>query len=122
MRFLDAIVAHREESSAQSLAKSLKEVFRSVRVVNSADQLRAAVAEKHTRLLITDLETVGLKKVEELRRDFGVAIVCVHRVPDEAMWAEALNHGAIDCCHTSDIHGIVQAVLRNVMPARSNAA
>jgi hypothetical protein len=38
------------------------------------------------------------------------------------MWMEALAAGAIDCCQTADVTGIVQAVDRNLKMARSNAA
>jgi DNA-binding NtrC family response regulator len=122
MRSLHAIVAHSDKKSAERLADSLHDVFGSVEVVSSADELRAAIVAKSNRLVITDLETVGFTKVAELKKDFGVAIVCTHRVPDEAMWAKALNCGAIDCCHTADVRAIVQAVKRNVVPARSHAA
>ncbi len=121
MRSIDVVVAHSDNTSAQKLASSLNPLFRSVQVVNSVEELRAAIARKRARLAITDLETVGLENVEQLHREFGISVVCTHRIPDETMWSQALNHGAIDCCHTSDVKGIMQAVTRNVL-ARSHAA
>lgn len=120
MRSLDVVVASSNAQAAEGLAKSLNGVFRSVHVVNSADDLRAAIARKHPRVVISDLETVALDQVEKLNREFNVQIVCTHRIPDENMWTTALSHGAIDCCHTSDTKSIVQAVSRNM--ARSQAA
>lgn len=121
MRSLDVVVAHSDRKSALVLANSLHHIFRSVHVVGSADELRAAVARNRAGLAITDLETVGFKHVEELHREFGIPVVCTHRIPDDSMWAKALSHGAIDCCHTSDIKAIMQAVTRNVL-SRSHAA
>jgi DNA-binding NtrC family response regulator len=121
MRSLDVVVAHSDKKSAQILANLLHQIFRSVHVVDSADELRAAIVRNRSRLAITDLETVSLKHVEQLHREFGVAVVCTHRIPDDNMWAKALSHGAIDCCHTSDVNGIVQAVSRNVT-SHSHAA
>lgn len=120
MRSLDVVVAHHDDNSARKLADSLHTIFRSVRIVRSADDLRSALNRQAARLVISDLETVKLEHVAELRRDFGVQVVCTHRIPDEKMWTNALSQGALDCCHTSDIKGIVQAVTRNM--ARSQAA
>jgi len=119
MRSLDVVVAHSDRNSAQKLADSLHDIFRSVQVVTSADELRVAIARKRARLAITDLETIGFKHVEELQHEFGISIVCTHRIPDEIMWTKALNHGALDCCHTSDVRSIVQTVTRNIASSRA---
>lgn len=120
MRSIDVVVAHSDRNSAHKLANSLHDVFRSVQVVASVDELRAIIARRRACLIISDLETIDFNHVEALQREFGIAILCTHRIPDEGMWAEALSRGAIDCCHTSDIPAILQAVNRNL--ARSHAA
>lgn len=120
MRSMDVVVAHSDKKSAQALAQHLNDVFRSVQVVGSVDDLKSAIARKRVRLAITDLETIGFKQIEELRREFGVEIVCTHRIPDEDMWSKALGMGALDCCHTSDVRAIIQAISRNM--ALSHAA
>lgn len=121
MQSLDVVVAHSDRKSALMLANSLDQIFRSVRVVSSLDELLRAVSRHRTGLAIADLETVGFKNVEQLHRDFGIPVVCTHRIPDDGMWTKALSHGAIDCCHPSDIKGIVLAVSRNVL-SKSHAA
>ncbi len=120
MRSMDVVLAHNDKKSAQALAGLLHKVFRSVQVVGSVDDLRSAIARNRARLVITDLETIGFKQIEELRREFDVEIVCTHRIPDESMWTKALGLGALDCCHTSDVQAIIQAVNRNM--SRSHAA
>ncbi len=121
MRSLDVVVAHSDRKSAQILANSLHQIFRSVQVVGSLDELRAFVSRKRTALAITDLETVGFRHVEQLYREFGIPVVCTHRIPDEDMWTKALSLGAIDCCHTSDVQAIVGAVARNISHSKNAA-
>jgi DNA-binding NtrC family response regulator len=121
MRSLDVVVAHSDRKSAVTLANSLHQNFRSVHVVGSVEELRAAVVRNRAGLVISDLETIGFKNVEELHREFGIAVLCTHRIPDDSMWTKSLSHGAIDCCHTSDIKGILMAIARNVR-SRSHAA
>jgi hypothetical protein len=38
------------------------------------------------------------------------------------MWSEALAMGAVDCCHSSDLQGILLASERYVVLTRSRAA
>lgn len=114
MRSLDVVVAHADHESAENLALSLGSHFRSVSVVTTADELRFVIARRRLRLAIVDLDLMAMNEVEQLKNEFGVCVVCTHRIPDEKMWAEALGHGALDCCETSDVAGIVDAVRRDL--------
>jgi hypothetical protein len=38
------------------------------------------------------------------------------------MWSEALAMGAVDCCHSGDLHGILLASERYVVLSRSQSA
>jgi hypothetical protein len=51
-----------------------------------------------------------------------VEIVCTHRLADDRMWSAALGVGAVDCCHPSDVRGIVLAANRTQIMARTTAA
>lgn len=121
MRSLDVIIVHSDKESAQKLANSLHQNFRSVQVVNSIEEFRSAISRKRVRLAIVDLETISLEHVGDMQHEFGVSVVCTHRIPDEKMWAEALDLGAVDCCQTLDVQAILQTVNRNVL-ARTKAA
>jgi DNA-binding response OmpR family regulator len=120
---LTAVVAQSDPESAAVLAKSLLRHFHTVRVVGSLEEVRAAVPRHRAEFAIVDLELVDLAEVERLRRDFAsLSIVCTHRLPDEKLWASALAAGALDCCHCSDVRGIVLAAMRNAQTSRPGAA
>ncbi len=123
MQPLKIVVAHNDSHTASQLAASLNKHFRSVSVARSLDEVRSAIPRQKPELAVVDLETVSLKDVQRLCREFGdVPIVCTHRLPDEQMWTEALEAGAVDVCQTNDVGGILLAVRRNLHAARGNAA
>jgi len=121
MRRLDIVIADNDRTSAESLASSLLHSFRSVHIVHSSGELRAAILKYRAPLAVVDLETVELPEVETLTHDLGIRVVCTHRLADEAMWANVLGRGAIDCCHNNDVQSIVDAFKRD-QQARSQAA
>ena len=110
-------------NDAQPLADSLNAHFRFVAVARSIEEVRHAIPKHRAHLAIVDLEVANMQDVRELCHDFGhTQILCTHRIPDEEMWAQALTAGAIDCCQNADVAGILDAVRRNVLQARANAA
>ena len=120
---LTAVVVQSDPESAAALASSLLRHFHTVRIVRSLEEVRAAIPRHRAELAILDLELIGIAEVEQLRRDFAsVSIVCTHRLPDEKLWTSALAAGALDCCHCSDVRGIVLAAMRNAQASRPGAA
>jgi DNA-binding NarL/FixJ family response regulator len=102
----------------QTLATSLSGLFYRVHIAVSLDDLRQAAARHQASVVIVDLETATLDDVESLKRDFPeTRIVCNHRVADEEMWTLSLSAGADDCCHSSDISGILSATVRETTAA-----
>jgi len=96
-----------------SLVAALRGSFRSIRTVQSLDDLRSTVASHRAEVAIVDVESVSLAEVARLTNDFSrLHIVCTHRLPDEELWAAALSAGAADLCHSSDISAILTAVHR----------
>ncbi len=123
MQPLKIVVAHNDSETAAQLAASLNKHFRSVSVARSVDEVRTAIPRQRPELAVLDLETVSLREVQKLCREFGhVPIVCTHRLPDEQMWTDALEAGAVDVCQTNDVGSILLAVRRNLNVARGNAA
>jgi len=83
-----------------------------VHLAKSVEELRHAAAKHQPFAIIVDLETASLGDVELLKQEFRhTRIVCNHRVADEEMWTRTLNVGADDCCPTSDMRGILSAVV-----------
>ena len=123
MQPLNVVIASPDSKTASRIAESLQRHFRSISLVRSIDEVRYAIPKHRAQLAIVDLELMNMKDVQALCSDFAqTQIVCTHRVPDEEMWAEALNAGAIDCCQNADIAGILDAIQRNGRLAQSNAA
>ena len=70
-----------------------------------------------------DVEASRLEEVERLHREFPrTSIVCTHRVPDEEMWAAALNAGASDMCPACDTQAVAQSAERTALDACGQAA
>ncbi len=122
MQPLRIVVAHNDSSTAAQMAASLHKHFRSVSVAHSLDEMRSALPSQRPELAVVDLETVSLSDVRKLCRECHVPIVCTHRLPDEQMWTDALDAGAIDVCQTNDVGSIMLAVRRNLSVAEGNAA
>lgn len=123
MKPLTVVVAHRDPQSAEALAASLHHHFKSVHIARDCAELSHAVAKNRADLLVVDLELASFAEIERLRRELpATAVVCTHRLADEELWARALQAGAVDCCHTSDVRSIVLAADREHTLARSSAA
>ena len=113
------VVVQHDPQSAQALISSLDPHFHQVRLAGSLDELKHAIPHYRVEAVVVDLEMVPLAEVQYLSREFRIPIICTHRVPDEEMWAAALQAGAVDCCHNEDVSGILFAV--NVI-SRAQAA
>jgi DNA-binding NarL/FixJ family response regulator len=123
MRPINAVLAHREPGTAQHLTASLNKEFRNLLIAKSAFELRSTVARFRAPFAIVDLELIGLSELKELCREFpATAFVAVHRLADDKMWAEALAMGAVDCCQSDDLRGILMAAQRYVVLSRAKGA
>ena len=110
MKPLTVVVAQPDQQSAEALAVSLRHHFKAVYVARDFEEARAAVPRRRADLLVVDLELTSLAGIEQLRLELpATAVVCTHRLADQALWKRALAAGALDCCHTSDVRSIVLA-------------
>src|SRR5579859_5009580 len=120
MKPLTVVIAQGDQQAAQQLAASLNQHFRAVHLATSADEVRHAIPKNRADLAIVDLELMSVAEVQDLRREYHhTNVICTHRVPDEEMWARALDAGALDCCHSSDVRSIVLAATRNFAVAHA---
>ncbi len=113
MRPINIVLAHHDPVVARFLAESLRPKFRKLVVVNSLSEAEAEIARLRAGFVIVDLELFSYSDLQKLCSEFpGAVIACVHRLADEAMWQESLAVGAVDCCQTSDVRGILRAFER----------
>jgi hypothetical protein len=123
MRPINVVLAQRDAVSAQQLAVSLRKEFRNLEVANSAEQVRSAIARFRAPFAVVDLELISSGEMKHLCREFpSTAFVCIHRLADDRMWSEVLATGAVDCCHSKDVRGILLAAERYVVLSRSQSA
>jgi len=123
MRPINAVLAYHDPLSAERLAAVLRSQFRNLVVAKSPDEVGSAVARLRAPFAVLDLELISLPELKQLCAQFpSTAFVCIHRLADDRMWTEALAMGAVDCCHSSDVHGVLLASERYVVLSRPHSA
>ena len=123
MKPLTLVIAQFDPLYAEALANNLQSHFKGVSLAHDLEEVRRAIAQTQADVVVIDLEMAPLSEVDRLRREFNkLDVVCTHRLADERLWTDALNAGAVDCCHPSDVRGIVLAASRTNIMARTTAA
>jgi DNA-binding NtrC family response regulator len=122
MQSLSIVIAERDPAIANLLVLSLDRQFRSVELTSSVEELESVIPRRKVDAAVVDLETVPLPEVTRLTRDFHIAVICTHRIPDEKMWAAALAAGALDVYANRDAEAIARALDKNLTNFRSQAA
>jgi DNA-binding NarL/FixJ family response regulator len=123
MQPLNVVIAQEDCICAEHLAIALYPHFRNVSIARNVEELRRNTARNRVALAVIDLELITLEELTAFCEEFpNVAVVCTHRVPDEKMWMQILNAGAIDCCHTLDVRVIVEAARDKVRMTSAKAA
>jgi DNA-binding NarL/FixJ family response regulator len=95
---------------AEHLAAKLHTYFKNVSVARDLEEIKHHIRRHGADVVVLDLCLADLREVRRLTREFrGISFVCTHRVPDEEMWRDTLEAGAVDCCASDDVHEIVRA-------------
>ena len=122
MRPINVVLAHHDAVAADRLTACLNKQFRNLAIAKSAEEIAPAVARLRAPFAVVDLELVDFSKLKALCSNCpSTAFVCVHRLADDRMWSDALAMGAVDCCNSSDLHGILLASERYVVLTRSRS-
>jgi len=123
MRPINVVLIHHDAVSAERLAASLRGQFRNLVVANSLEEASSVLARLQAPFVVVDLELIRMADLKKLCAKFpSTAFVCIHRLADDRMWTEALSMGAVDCCYSSDVHGILLASERYVVLSRKHTA
>lgn len=113
---LSVVILESDTAAAQSLAEKLSPQFSSIHIVNSCEELRNRVANCRPEAALLNMEQARLSDVRDLHCDFpAIPIICLHRVPDEQLWVDALDAGAVDVCGPDDAVAVLAAVLRSMV-------
>jgi hypothetical protein len=115
MRPMNVVLAHHDPISGRALAESLRPQFRKLMIVNSLAAAETEIARLRASFVIVDLELLSYADLQKLCTEFpGAIFASVHRLADEAMWLQSLAVGAIDCCQSNDVRGLLRASERCV--------
>lgn len=118
-----AVVAQSNCIVAEHLAASLHTHFRNIVVARDVEEIRHHIQRYMADIVIVDLDLAELFQVRCLMSEFkNIGVICTHRVPDEEMWRECLEIGALDCCTSMDVQSIVRAARRHPMSGPAKAA
>ena len=109
MRPMNVVLAHHDPLMARTLAESLRPQFRKLVIVNSFTNAEAEIAHLRANYVIVDLELFSYAELERLCSEFpSTLFATVHRLADEAMWLQSLAVGAVDCCQSNDVRGLLR--------------
>jgi DNA-binding NtrC family response regulator len=112
MAHLNVVIVQSNPQYAESLAAVLGSKC-NVSVAGSIDELRRAVNKHRWNAAVVDLDVVSMQEIATLHREYGLDVVCTHRVADEKMWVDAVNAGAVDVCYPNDTTAISGALCVN---------
>ena len=114
MRPINVVLAHHDPILARALADSLRPQFRKLAIVNSLPEAMAEIARLRASFVIVDLELFSYADLQKLCSEFPSTVVAsVHRLADETMWLQSLAVGAVDCCQSNDVRGLLRASERH---------
>lgn len=110
MRPMNVVLAHHDPVMGRALAESLRPQFRKLVIVNTLANAQAEIARLRANYVIVDLELSSYSELQGLCSEFpSTVFATVHRLADEAMWLQSLAVGAVDCCQSNDVRGLLRA-------------
>ncbi|MGA8153998.1 MAG: hypothetical protein WB952_23815 [Terriglobales bacterium] len=107
------VILQNDPACAENLASQIKSVSEAVFIVHSLRELQALASQFPIAIGLLDLGLVSCQEIMHLRGQLGMEIVCTHHTPDEIMWTEAMDAGALDCCFDDDGPAIRRAIAQN---------
>jgi DNA-binding response OmpR family regulator len=109
MRPVNVVLAHHDPVVARALAESLRPEFRKLTIVNTLAQAESEIARLRANYVIVDLELFSYADLRNLCSEFPATLFAtVHRLADETMWLQSLAVGAVDCCQSNDVRGLLR--------------
>jgi hypothetical protein len=104
------VILQNDLGRAENLVAKIRSVSEAVFIVQSLLELQTLASQFPIQVGILDLGSVTFHEIVCLRRQLGMEIVCTHHTPDDVMWTEALDAGALDCCFDDDGPAICRAI------------
>jgi len=104
------VILQSDPSRAENLVSEVRPISEAVFIVQSLPELQTLASQFQIRFAILDLDVVSIREIVHLRHQLGMKVICTHHTPDEDMWTQALDAGALDCCFDDDGPAICRAI------------
>jgi hypothetical protein len=122
MSLVRVVLANPSAELPKSLLSVPRRELPNFATVHAAAEIRNMVPRLRAQLAVVDLEMITFQELADLCHEFpATAFVCIHRLADDAMWAQSLAAGAVDCCSTADLPWIMQNAERYVTLKQAEA-
>lgn len=115
------LILQNNPARAENLASQVRSISEAVFIVQSLPELQTLTSRFPIQIGVLDLGLVNFREIVRLRCQLGMEIVCTHHTPDEVMWTEALDAGALDCCFDDDGPAICRAIHQTLMSCNQAA-
>jgi hypothetical protein len=117
------VVLQTDPARTENLVSWFKSVTEAVFIVQPLPGLQALASQFPIPIGVLDLKLVTYQEIAHVRHhQLGMEIVCTHHTPDDVMWTEAMDAGAIDCCFDDDGPAICRAIHQTSAAANRAAA
>jgi len=117
------VLANPNQELPKSVLTATRRELPNFATVHAPAEIREMVPRLRAQLAVVDLEMITYQELTELCREFpATAFVCIHRLADDAMWAQSLAAGAVDCCSATDLPWILHNAERYVAIKKTEAS
>src|SRR5271170_2300759 len=106
------VILQNDPARAENLVSKVRSVSEAVFIARSLPELQRLASQFPIQVAVLDLSLVTFREIILLRHQLGIEIICTHHTPDELMWTEAMDAGALDCCFDDDGPAICRAILQ----------
>ena len=104
------VILQNDPARAENLVAKVRAVSEAVFIVQSLVELQTLASQFPIQIGVLDLGLITFQEIVRLRHQLGMEVVCTHHTPDDVMWTDALDAGALDCCFDDDGPAICRAI------------
>lgn len=106
------VILQDDPGRAEHLVSKVGSLSEAVFIVRTLQELQTLASQLSIQIGVLDLGLISFQEIVRLRHQLGMEIVCTHHTPDDVMWTDALDAGALDCCFDDDGPAICRAILQ----------
>jgi hypothetical protein len=116
------VILQNDPVRAEHLVSKVRSISEAVFIVRTLSELQKLAAQFPIQIGVLDLGLITFEEIIRLRHQLGLEIVCTHHTPDDIMWTDALDAGALDCCFDDDGPAICRAIQQTSLASNGAAS